>query len=264
MNINKYRKYIRDMELTDNELTELIKTVINDIARDTLIFKDIFVFNLESCFDYYDINILYSTSQILRDNNVTNIEISSTLNTPQDLSNYIDSVTTVSVNNTICETDSGTAKVDLTVTDSSINTFLNINDIIYSEYDNNKNVLLNKKELLSIYSRWFYQITNSKLMINKVNLFSDTIYTENSISFDIPLVTIINIVPDLDNISEEDEYTLEKAIIEGLKYFLSDSYMNVQNTQTANILYQRYYSSKRQLKYNYSNNINLFDRYKRF
>ena len=54
---------------------------------------------------------------------------------------------------------------------------------------------------------------------------------------------------------------LKQAIIAGVKYFVSDMYMNISNEQVSNILYQRYFAKKRQITYDYPIHISSLLRY---
>ena len=62
MDINNYKFYIRDIGISDTDLQNVLRDVINDIAVNTKIFKRAFSFTLEPEMNMYPIKDLYQLS----------------------------------------------------------------------------------------------------------------------------------------------------------------------------------------------------------
>jgi len=251
MDITKYRMYIRDVQLTDSEFAELIKDVIDDIARDTKIFKELFGFTIESCKMEYDMNLLFTLHSRLKDTKITDITLTPTYSENSSLE-FIRAVVKDNKDGLVCST---TTEDDIVVeieTEKDItNTYistLDIQQIIYNYEDNSR--FGTKSNVRSVSTRYFDQASNDLYIKNIISLREDG-FNEEDAAYSIPVVGIACIVPNLDFISEEIERIIKQAIIAGIKYFVSDLYMNTSNEQVSNILYQRYYAKKKQLVYDY-------------
>ena len=260
MDIAKYRKYVRDTSISDEDFEDLIKDVIEDIARDTGIFTDIFVFQLEGCIELYDIETLYDLSNQINEDNIVDITITDNINDKDSLAQYLNRLEIVTVDGTTCSTnDSSTTDTKVTTSQGDTGKkLLSVVDMIWSRDSLDDSLKYpSKEEVISVINSWFYHIGNFNYKKNNRELNRLFGYTDDQL-YEIPIVTLVNYVPNLDQLDEDVERQIKTAIINGVKYYASDLYLNTVNEQTSNILYQRYYSSKKQLKFNYNNNLGKY------
>jgi len=261
MDINDYRMYVRDMQISDDELELVMKDVINDIARDTKVFKELFGFTLAGCVDMYDMKMLFDLHTQLKKDNIVELSINGNLENPDSILNYLNTIDSSSADlGKTCESEDG-VDVEINTNDGKHNTFIDVIDILHV-YDNldalakvNRNT-----NVRSVLFDWFEDVGNNWYKKKDGKLSKEFGYTDDS-KYEIPLVGIVSVVPDLSNIDPEIESIIKSTLIAGLKYNISDMFLNIQNEQVSNLLYQRYYSAKRQLKFNYSSDLGNYFRY---
>lgn len=231
MDISKYRKYIRNLSISDEDLEDMIKDIIEDIARDTKIFKDYFAFTLSECVSDYNIKYLYDGYK--QNQKEYELETVSPVSDPDLLVQFINSIYGEKCNTVSLVSETYT-EVE---TELENNTLLHVNQIV--EVNNNQIKNLLDGDLLYLRENFIVTMDTGKFK----QLYVDTDY--------LPVLCSVTIIPDLDKISDNTERIIRTAIINGIKYFLSDTYSDPNGAQVGNILYQRYYSSKKQLLYNY-------------
>jgi len=247
MNISKYKKYIRDMNVSDDELEEIVSDVIEDIAMDTKIFKNTIGFKLDGCVREYDIEAIYELYSNL-DDQVINIEYTSNSSTESTLK-LIDMITIDDGDNkTTCEDKNNDDSVDEDITySSSKSKFISANDLFVIFNDTIEAESRKSKTLIKSIENEYFERYNNFVYKSKHEYLSDLYGSED---YSIDVYVNCSIVPSAEQINDDQERMLRTALINGLKYFSSDMYLNTSNEQVSNLLYQRYYSSKKQLLYN--------------
>ena len=240
MDISKYRKYVRNMEISDKELEEILTDTINDIARDTKIFKDFFGVRFTSCEYEYDLKAMYEFNLELNEDAVIN----DVLVAEDDDGKSRDYVSFLVSDKKTCELydDDILVEKEQRVVKGK-HTFLSVDSIIYIRNENDDY----KGRIINLNDGQFMKILGNGYAV------LDTIKMEATFgsTYDLYSLVAVNIVPDFKTISDEMLMIMNDSIVKGLKYQIADMYNDVNNEQGANLQYQRYYSAKKQLLYNY-------------
>jgi len=230
MDISKYKKYIRNLSIEDEDLDDLIRDVIEDIARDTKIFRDVFGFSVSSCLSEYSIKSLY---EFYLENDSRN-EVK-TITPITDADKFIEFANQLL----------GSSCIDVNF----------VNETYETIEESKENRILSVSQIATVDKNGIHNFLDGKIaqLRNGMTLVLDVEEFEKRYGKDtvLPVIVSVVIVPDVQRISEEVEAMLKTAIINGIKYFVSDTYSDPNNAQVGNLLYQRYYSSKKQLLYNY-------------
>ena len=251
MDIAKYKMYVRDANITDIDFTQLIKDVIEDIARDTKVFKELFGFTVEACMTEYDMRLMFNLHSAVKRDKISSITLSSDYD-PSSTIDYINSITIDKEDTEFsCETTRGIeVKVDMVTEEGTVHKYLSLLDVVQI-YDTIEDIdeYGVSTPVRSILDNYMKNLNGSIYIKDIVKL--RAMGLDETKGYSIPVVGIASIVPNTDEIDSDMEDILKQAIIAGLKYFVSDMYMNVSNEQVSNILYQRYYSKKKQLRDDY-------------
>ena len=230
----KYLKYLGDTNLNEDTVLDYMQDIVEEVAYETKIFKDIFKFNIDVCNDMYNFKDLYMLYQTLKEKIVSPVI---TDYTQDQLVNIL--VGKEFIDNSICDNEiSQDSDVNNTSTDKCYNTYMNIIDVLHID-----------KDINSVISRWFTFTGSNLYKLNKDVVISDLGY-EPGVDNPLELIGYVSIIPNVASLTEEDEVMLRQVFINGLKFIASDRYMNATNEQVSNIYYQRYYNSKKQLAFN--------------
>jgi len=204
-----YKVYIKNVSLEDDEISELLKQAVEDIASETRVFKTIVGFSVEPDVEYYDFEAIFG----LYCATVTDIKTLS-FSSPITLNDIMNGVfPDMVITNT----------VDYPKPDHMI---LDVNDIFDTE---GKSIT----ERFTFLSGYNYRNKLFDEKIDKVEPYQ--------------AAAVISFVPDPKIIDEDIERRIRPAIIAGLKYFANDIYNDTDNAQVANLYYQRYFAAKREL-----------------
>jgi len=241
MNINDYKIFIRDMNISDEELTNLIQQIIIEISHNTKIFRNTIGITISHCLEQYNIKDIYNLSSAVDEqiSNITFIE-----NTNYELSNEE------------CNLQSPIL-TELT-TDTADTTFLGLLSLL-KVYSNIEDAYKHGSTTLNedITYKYFIKI-NDVTFITKTD-YLKTLYGDKY-TFDILANCIY--APSPSKITTEEEIIIKPAIIAGLKYYLSDTYLNTTNEQVSNLLYQRYWSTQKQIRNNHPQLIDVVSEFK--
>jgi len=251
MDISRYKVYVRDTQISDEDLENLIKDVIYDIARDTKIFRRQFSFNVLPCVDMYNIKEIFNTQSHL-ETNVTKVTYTHEYNEKDiiDLINVIQDTEQEKTTKCDFKNSNETSTTETKTYTSLDESYLDTIDLFYVDDRTTK------YKIYSMLPDFFEQINND-IFISK----QDRLKSVFGEDYDLEVIADVNVLPDPSKMSEEDLSKINTAIIAGIKYSISDMYMNANNEQVSNILYQRYYSSKKQLLYNNPQFVNQFQKF---
>ena len=243
--VTKYMIYLRDTDVSEEEVEHILQDILYEVSFETKIYRDVFVFDIDKCDEVYDMNALYNLSQALREN-VTSVK--SNDYTTEELINILEGKELPDSNNNDCTTgNSQDSDKDSTNNSICLNTYLNIIDVMWY----NKNDL--KDPIVSIFSDWFDHVSNNLYELRPENVSNTTGIPISNMSLKnpIPVIAVANVVPNIFNLTSDDEIILRPTLIAGLKYKISDMYMNTVNEQVSNLLFQRYYNAKKQLAFTF-------------
>ena len=244
--VSKYMIYLRDMDISEQQCIDILQDTLYEIAYETKIFKDLFTFNIESCDNVYDIKVLYNISQAMKLDVTT---VVSTDYTEQQLINILEGKEFPDPNsNDGCDTnEQQDSDNDIKDNSECLNTYMNVIDIVWY----NKNNL--RDPIVSVIQDWFTLIGNDIYELRPDNVSKDTGISvkEFTLLDPIPVVALVSVIPNITNLSSDDEKLLRPALIAGLKYKVSDMYLNTANEQVSNLLFQRYYNAKKQLAFTF-------------
>jgi len=222
IDINKYKFFVRNFSITDDELTNLINMVITDIAKSTKIFKDIIGFSIIKDFYDYDFELIMKMNDKVRED-VGYITIGEF--------NDEDIINCLSGDNTLLSLSPEVTYNEYM--ESPLNRMLlSVDDV----------VTLNKfsNDYISVFNIFSY-ISGFKYRLNTNNILFD----QNKESKQ--ALAIVSVVPDLDNIDDEIISLIEPALVEGLKYFTQIPYTNSDDMQSTSIILNRYNYEKQKL-----------------
>jgi len=208
IDINDYKFYIRDVGITNEDLTKVINDVISDIALSTKIFKKAFGFTIEPSIDTYDFRSIMAISERTQYDKIESLTLQNY--TEQQLIDFLSDPTNMNV-----DVDKETY-----TTNPILNTYIDTIDVL-SIKDN---------ELMSVFN-----------MFEPVN--GETFKFVGSIEEPVSCVAIVRIIPNIDNIEEETEVLLKSAIVEGLKYY-TDTRNNAQSVGSETNRYKIYENAK--------------------
>ena len=215
MNIDNYKFYVRDIGITDVDLTNVLQDVINDIAMSTKIFKKEFGFTIEP--DMYDYNFRGLLEVYERTQELTINDLIIDSYTEDQLLNYLSDPTDLEV--TVSDT---------TTTGIPLNTYLETNDILVKTYD-------------------YYNSPLGSLFCLFESIDGDSFKFIGKITEQVEALCITTIIPNIQNIDKRLETYLKPVIIEGLKYY-TDTSLNTQNVNPDINSYKKYINAKLELQ----------------
>jgi hypothetical protein len=220
IDINKYKLFVRNFSLTDDELASLINTVIVDIAKSTKIFKDMIGFSIIK--DYLD----YDFEMIMKMNDRIKVDVGSVSIgelSDSDIINYLSNYDTSNFPSPNLTYETIDAETNRTMIDVDDVLVLNA----YGYYS-------------SIFNKFSY-----------LNRFKYRMVTQYDLDFDdedkVQALAIITTTPDMNNITDDIVRIIEPALIEGLKYFVQTPYTNPDDMQSTSIILNRYNYEKQRL-----------------
>jgi len=225
--LSRYKKYIRDTNFTDDELNEMIVEVFEEMSDETRIFRDMFAFTISNKEDTYNIREMYEIYQ--KFNNDPTIDFISEINL-----------------NSYNEDDIKNILIDPTKSHTNVTT--KSDEMCYNRYKALIDLLVydkNTRTFRSILFSWFQLITPDVYQL-KIDLNDNETYD---------VIAIISIVPNINNVDENVEKYCRNVIINGLKYYTNSTYSSANNDPGTNLLYQRYYNSKKQLSFDFPNYV---------
>ena len=209
MDINKYRIYIRDVDLSDDDLSLIMQDVINDISISTEVFKKLFSFNIDSDTYIYNIEALFDINEATRQN-ISDIQIQGLDH--DELLGFLKDPNEIN------------QSVNITKTDNQYyDSYYHTQDILV-QLDKNKD----NSSFVSIFNR-FTDIGNGKYKLN------------TKVESNRNVLCIVSIIPDINNIDDKIEMLIKPAIIEGIRYFsgASNSAANEQVRYNNWLRYQK-------------------------
>ena len=215
MDINKYKFYVRDIGISDEDLANVLQDVINDIALSTRIFKKAFGFTIEPDIYYYNFRALLGISERVQEGTINDIVINSF--SEEQLIQYLSNPTNLEVD----------IRRDVEV-GIPLNTYLETLDVLVRQYD------ADNAPLGSV----FY-------LFEPID--GDSYKFVGSINKPIESICITTIIPNVLNIDERLETYLRPAIIEGLKYY-TDTSLNLQNVNPNVNSYKKFVNAKIELQ----------------
>ena len=218
MNIDNYKFYIRDIGITDTDLTNVLNDVIKDIALKTRIFKKAFGFTIEP--DMYDYNFrgLLEVYERTQEQTIDSLIINSY--TEDQLLNYL----------------SNPLDIEVSVTNSASygvpsSTYIDTIDVLTKVDD------VDQLELSSI----FY-------LFEPID--GDSFKFVSKIQYPVEALCLVHIIPNIKSIDDRVETYLKSTIIAGLKYY-TDTEQSQQNVNTDINSYKKYQNALLELQSNF-------------
>jgi len=246
MDIDNYKKYVRDVSITDDDLTSVMQDVINEIARDTKIFKEVFGFTVSNCTEEYNMKNLFNIYSSVKEDSITSISLSEPVFNEESVINLINQITS---NDKVCNLSGLTVGEETTTINGKFNNYVHLLDVITTSVSKSGS----NTEPTSSIGKFLSWLNGDTYILNSSYMrrfgYGDT--------YSIPVIGVAIIVPQLNDIDEDMEMVLRPAIIAGLKYYVSDMYMNMANEQVSDVLYRRFYVRKKQLMNDYPNNVSV-------
>ena len=243
--ITRYMVYLRDTDISEQEAYNLLQDVLVEVSFDTKIFKDLFVFDVDNCDKAYDIKALYNLSQALKQNVST---VTLTDYSTEELINILQGKEFTDSDSNSCSIPQSQDSDEDTYTGSNcLNTFINVIDLMWYNKDDTR------EPIKSVISSWFQMVGDNIFELAPDNISRDTGIPISNLTLNnsVKVIGYISVIPNIYNLTADDELLLRQVLIDGLKYKVSGMYLNANNEQVSNLLYQRYYSSKKQLSFNF-------------
>ena len=205
----KVKFHVRDISNSDIEIDQIVLQVIEDIANETKIFRKIYGFTVDKSINVYDFNALSFLNNRLEVQSIT-----------------IGSVTSDSVLSYMQTYDTFPSPTVSTTT-----------------FANTKNVPL---ELMDVYDENGYSIINKfHYSGTSERICNDAKWLEDNHAIDKAFV--MSVVPDIQELRSEELSVITACIIEGCKYYFSNTYESTPDGQITNLYYQRYWQKKQLL-----------------
>jgi len=215
MDINKYKFYVRDVSVTDEQLQMLLQDVVNDIGASTKIFKRLFGFQVFPDIKEYNLKNLYEQSIRSGYNRLETLQIGGVDN--ETLVQFLNDPTNVN-----------TSQITIAEGIGIPDTFIDVVDVLGNIYTDDSTPL----------GSIFYKF--DRIGVN------DYKFTEN-IKEPKNALCIVNVIPALENIDEQMESYMKTAIVAGLKYYTETQVVN-QNLNYQISSYKVFENAKNQLQ----------------
>jgi hypothetical protein len=227
---NRVKLNIRDQQVSDEDIDEIIINVINDIAVDTHIFKKLYGFSVHKEMTKYNFKYIARLNERV-EREPTEIYISAP--PPEEILKFLSTG----------ELPDPTVTKDLQIEDA---TSLLI-DVVSIIDDEGYNISSKFKHSGSSY----YYVTDTEWL---------ELYDDRNCVF------VANVVPDIDELAPEDLVIISKAVVAGSKFYITDRMQSPNDLQSTNYNYQRYYQATEGLKKLFPTyvigNINRIEDYK--
>ena len=224
MTIDRYKLYVKDARLSDEEITQLMRDVLEEIVLDTRIFTKPLGLVLSGCYKEYNMKEVFDLNQ-----NLAKGIDSITYDVPSE--GYIDDVLDV-----IYGTNRDCSRVNhvKTAVTQTPNLFpekyLDTVDIVQLNKDGN--------ELYSIIDEYFVAQTKDTFILR------DGIIDDKKQE---SCVVLCQYVPRFDDIDEDMEMKLRPALIAGLRAIGAGLKLGLNDEQVTSMLNRNYYNAKRNL-----------------
>lgn len=230
---DKVRFHIKDVFVQDDELDQVILQVIEDIANQTRIFKKIYGFTIHEDIQVYDFrNLARMNEQVERE--LSGVTIGSF--------NQDDIIDWMNLN-----TDTEWPSPEIMKTE------FDENDCRDSGEEPGPNTLVLPTEcntlfigLLDIYDAYGVSIMD---MFREHGNSQYFVYDEQWLAQEDGVMKSFtaSVVPDIDELLQEDLAIIMSTIIEGCKYYIANTFQAPTDSQVANLYYQRYWKKKEEL-----------------
>jgi len=207
----KIKFHIRDTASDDDEINQVITQVIEDIANEVKIFKKIYGFTIDEEMKIYDFNALAMLSSKLE----LELEAVSIGDIPQELVTAY-----LAVGGEIPSPD-----VHKVLYPGTYNIPLELLDI----YDEDGYSIVNKFHYAGTSERICYDENWLKDNNGKYKAFT------------------MSVIPNVQELRSEELAVITGCIIEGCKYYFSNTYESTTDGQLTNLYYQRYWQKKQAL-----------------
>ena len=208
----KVKFHIRDISFKDYEIDEMILQVITDIANETKLFKKIIGFTIHEDKKIYDFR------NLTRMNERVEIEleaVSIQAYTPEDIIEFIKAGAW------------SNPEIDKTV---------------FVERDGQSMFI----DLLDVYDEFGHYITDKFQYHGTAQYYClDNQWRKDNEG--VGKCFVASVIPQIDEILQEDIHEIMHTIIEGCKYYFNDTFGSGDDAQVANLYYQRYWQSKQAL-----------------
>ena len=210
--IKKVKFHIRDIQTDDDEIEELILQVIEDVSNDTQIFKRMYGFSVHSDIKLYNFDSLTTMSETV-ETELSAVTIEAL--TAEQIDSFYDTLVLpnpVTTQTTYIEVDAQS-------------TYVNLLDIFSEEGE-------------SCMHKFKYKGTSEYIC------FDDEWRSENDLK---QFVFVAAVIPHPDELTQTIISKVTSAIIQGVKYYNSDTLEGQADAQVANIYYQRYWQKRQEL-----------------
>jgi len=207
----KIKIHIRDVNMTDDNLDELIDTVIREIAIETRIFKKLYGFTLHSDIERYNFRYLARLNEQVEEE-PTNI----TLEDPgfSEILEFINNGTFPTI----------PVKKDLTI-EPYQSQFIDLLDVFDED---GRSVLLKFEERGS---SWYFCYDEQWRKINDEKRFVFSAW----------------VAPEIEELHDEDLSMILHTVITGCKFYVNDTLHSPEDTQATNYDFMRWYQAKESL-----------------
>ena len=208
----KVKFHIKDIAILDNELDDLILLVLNDIAKETKLFKKLCGFTVEQDKNVYD----------FRDITRLNEEVE------KELENvYVGYIPDIAIKAMLLGRDEWPKPITIKKT---------FEEEAQSKYLSAINVF--DSNVRSVFDK--FKFTSTALYIVEDNEWLEDHDGEE-------MILLYAIMPDINELLEEDLMLLDHVIIEGCKYYLANTLQSADDNQVSNLYYQRFWQKKKEL-----------------
>ena len=203
----KCKFHIQDVKITDDEIDELIYLAIEDIANTTKLFKKLYGFTVYEEMKIYDFEGLTTLNERVEE------ELSAISMSPITDKQIADAC----ANNTL---PSPVVNKELFIEWEGQSNYIDILDI----FDENGR---------SVFDQFYFHGTSEYFCEN------DEWRKENENK---QFVYVATVIPNIDELLPNDLREISSTVIQGVKYYNSDTLESQGDTQVSNIFYQRFWS----------------------
>jgi len=218
----KVKFHLRDISMLDNEIDEMIKFTIEDIARETKVFRKICGFTVESDKQLYDF------LSITRMNEEVEEELENV---------YIGGITDIAIKAMLLGRDTwpNPITVKKEFEETAMSSYLSA-DAIFDP------------DLRNVMNKFKYTSTN-------IYIVKDQQWLEDNDGVEMAL--IYTVIPNLEEMQPEHINMIEHIIIEGCKYYVANTLGSGDDANIANLYYQRFWQKKQDLINSYPTKVVL-------
>jgi hypothetical protein len=217
--INKYKFFVRNFSLTDEELATLANVVLMDISKTTKIFKYMMGFSIVKDLYEYDFELISRMNDRVR-SDLTSIHVGEV--SDEEILRYLSDF-----ENEEFPSPDLTYEQDVYPADR---TLIEVVDV----------VALRGNRYESIFNKFEHLFRFKYRMKDQEGIEFDESGKEQ-------VLAIVTTTIEIDRITDDIVRRIEPAFVEGLKYFAQSSYTGVDDMQSTAILLKRYEIEKERL-----------------